>query len=119
MVLSSRTGRDASRLVGGGVNCGLRVLRMLTAIGACGDPFRVLERPYSEVIEGLAWLRGLEVLQWLVSSPNIGLRTSGGDTWGYWNGMMVWQVSQIGEKQKRYQALRFGREWYVPSMTER
>jgi len=27
--------------------------------------------------------------------------------------MMVWQVSQIGEKQKRCQALRFGWEWYV------
>jgi len=27
--------------------------------------------------------------------------------------MMVWQVSQISEKQKRCQALRFGWEWYV------
>ena len=68
--------------------------------------------------EGLAWLGGLEVLQWLVSSPNLGLRTGDGDI-GYWNGMMVWQVSQIGEKQKSCQALRFGREWYVQSTSER
>ena len=68
--------------------------------------------------EGLAWLGGLEVLQWLVSSLNLGLRTGDGDI-GYWNSMMVRQVSQIGEKQKRYQVLGFGWEWYVPSMMER
>ena len=50
--------------------------------------------------EGLAWLGGLEVLQWLVSSPNLGLQTGDGDTWGYWNSMMVRQVSQIGEKRR-------------------
>jgi len=33
--------------------------------------------------------------------------------------MMVWQVLQIGEKQKRYQVLGFGQEWYVPSTMER
>ncbi len=52
------------------------------------------------MIEGLAWLQGLEVLQWLVSSPNLGLQTGDGDTWGYWNSMMVRQVSQIGEKRR-------------------
>jgi len=32
---------------------------------------------------------------------------------------MVRQVSQIGEEQKRCQALRFGQERYVPSTMER
>ncbi len=68
--------------------------------------------------EGLAWLGGLEVLQWLVSSLNLGLRTGDGDI-GYWNGMMVQQVSQISEEQKSCQVLRFGWERYVQSVSER
>ncbi len=62
--------------------------------------------------EGVAWLRGLEVLQWPVSSLNLGLRTGDGGA-GVLERMMVWQVSQISEKQKRCQALRFGWEQYV------
>jgi hypothetical protein len=38
---------------------------------------------------------------------------------GYWNGTTVQQVSQIGKKQKRCQASRFGRERQIPSATER
>ena len=32
--------------------------------------------------EGVAWLRGLEVLQWPVSSPNLGLQTGNGGAGG-------------------------------------
>ncbi len=73
---------------------------------------------YDVWCEGLAWLGGLEVLQWLVSSLNLGLRTGDGDI-GYWNGMMVQQVSQISEEQKSCQVLRFGWERYVQSVSER